>query len=441
MALAFAVMMTTLCGAGQAFAQPFDTLDEPEQLAMADTLQYALENNPSNEVSNWVNPDTGRSGAVVPMKTYTSEAGLPCREFITTIVIGGKEEQGYGTACRQPDGSWQIMTDEQDTVAPAPTTNVYVYSPPERHYYVYPGMYYYYPSSFYYPYNIFLSFSYIYRSGHLHYGAYYLDGRSFRHRHPVHVRSRIYVGPRIFSHHRWFYRPPVHYRHVVRPPVHRERYEYRTRDAARPINRERYDYRQQQFQRDRNRQVQVHRSQPAVNNFERQRQFQRDADRNRQVHRSQPAVNVERQRQFQRDADRNRQVHRSQPAVNVERQRQFQRDADRNRQMHRSQPAVNVERQRQFQRDADRNRQVHRSQPAVNVERQRQIQRNQIQSQQRQPRQLGTNIERRMPQTYQRAPFSSQDRGSRQVIRDGGRPRQDSMRQGQGRFDGRQRGR
>jgi surface antigen len=40
----------------------------------------------------------------------TSESGKYCREFQQTVTIGGKTEQAYGTACRQPDGSWQIVS-------------------------------------------------------------------------------------------------------------------------------------------------------------------------------------------------------------------------------------------------------------------------------------------------------------------------------------------
>ncbi len=167
------------------------TLDPAEQQAMADTFQYALESNPANQAADWVNPDNGRSGAVLPVRTFENAQGQPCREYITAIVIGGREEQGYGTACRQPDGSWQIVSDQWVTAPPPPPaqTNVYLYQPPER--------YYYYPSAFYAPNRIFLSFDFVYRSGHHHRGSYYLDGRVFRQRHPIHVRSRYYVVPRV----------------------------------------------------------------------------------------------------------------------------------------------------------------------------------------------------------------------------------------------------
>jgi surface antigen len=32
-----------------------------------------------------------------------------CREFQRDIIIDGKPERAYGTACLQPDGTWKIM--------------------------------------------------------------------------------------------------------------------------------------------------------------------------------------------------------------------------------------------------------------------------------------------------------------------------------------------
>jgi surface antigen len=169
-------------------AQNLGALAVPERQAMSDTLQYALENNPSNQGADWVNPDTGRSGAVVPTRTFSGPAGEPCREFISTIIIAGREEQGYGRACRQPDGTWQVVSDSGSReLSPPPPARVYVYTPPER--------YYYYPSGFYAPYNIFLSFGLVYRHGHLYPGSYYLDGWQFRTRYPHHFRTRIYRSP------------------------------------------------------------------------------------------------------------------------------------------------------------------------------------------------------------------------------------------------------
>lgn len=67
----------------------------------------ALEASPSNETVRWHNPDSGNDYAVTPTKTYYQDS-LPCREYTTEGWIGGKKETIYGTACRQPDGTWQV---------------------------------------------------------------------------------------------------------------------------------------------------------------------------------------------------------------------------------------------------------------------------------------------------------------------------------------------
>jgi surface antigen len=66
----------------------------------------ALESNPTNQPSSWRNPDSGNQYTVTPTRTYQS-AGQDCREYSTEAVIDGRRETVYGTACRQPDGTWQ----------------------------------------------------------------------------------------------------------------------------------------------------------------------------------------------------------------------------------------------------------------------------------------------------------------------------------------------
>ncbi len=63
---------------------------------------------PVGETITWDNPETGNSGTVTPTRTGQSSSGAYCREFQQTITIDGKTERAYGTACQQPDGSWQI---------------------------------------------------------------------------------------------------------------------------------------------------------------------------------------------------------------------------------------------------------------------------------------------------------------------------------------------
>lgn len=85
------------------------SLDKADKMAMAQTTQTTLETAPTGSSSTWQNPDSGHHGTVTPTKTYQSSSGQYCREFTQTVNIGGRSEEAYGTACRQPDGSWQIV--------------------------------------------------------------------------------------------------------------------------------------------------------------------------------------------------------------------------------------------------------------------------------------------------------------------------------------------
>lgn len=96
--------------AGALFGQELGrSLDRADRIAMGQNAQYSLEYSPSHETTKWVNPDSGNSGSLTPIKTYQTGSGEYCREYQQTVQIGGKTENAYGTACRQPDGSWMIQ--------------------------------------------------------------------------------------------------------------------------------------------------------------------------------------------------------------------------------------------------------------------------------------------------------------------------------------------
>lgn len=42
--------------------------------------------------------------------TYTNAQGQTCREYQASSTIGGTEQQTYGTACLQPDGTWHVIS-------------------------------------------------------------------------------------------------------------------------------------------------------------------------------------------------------------------------------------------------------------------------------------------------------------------------------------------
>ena len=85
-------------------------LDERDRLLAAQNLQYSLESTKDGAVTTWQNPYSGNGGAATPTTTGVKSDGTPCREFTTEIQVGGETQQGYGTACRQADGSWKIQS-------------------------------------------------------------------------------------------------------------------------------------------------------------------------------------------------------------------------------------------------------------------------------------------------------------------------------------------
>lgn len=84
------------------------SLDNADKAAMKQSAQYSLEATKVGHTSNWSNPDSGNSGTVTPTKTYQAPTGEYCREYQQTVTVGGKTEDAYGTACRQPDGTWKV---------------------------------------------------------------------------------------------------------------------------------------------------------------------------------------------------------------------------------------------------------------------------------------------------------------------------------------------
>jgi surface antigen len=82
------------------------SMDSRDQACVSRSLEGA----PDNQTVTWRNPDTNADYRVTPVKSYDDTAGRYCREYITEAMIGGKLEQVYGTACYQPDGSWELVS-------------------------------------------------------------------------------------------------------------------------------------------------------------------------------------------------------------------------------------------------------------------------------------------------------------------------------------------
>jgi surface antigen len=93
---------------GSEIGKTMDTVDRQEA---AKTQQTALEYNRTGQAATWSNPDTGAHGTVTPIRTFNSTQGQACREYRHDVRIGDKSEQVIGQACRQPDGTWKVVSE------------------------------------------------------------------------------------------------------------------------------------------------------------------------------------------------------------------------------------------------------------------------------------------------------------------------------------------
>jgi surface antigen len=85
-----------------------NALDQRDKELAMQAAQQSFENSRSGTSTTWRNPDSGNSGTITPTRTYQSGEQY-CREYQQTIYVGGESQDAYGTACRQPDGSWRVQ--------------------------------------------------------------------------------------------------------------------------------------------------------------------------------------------------------------------------------------------------------------------------------------------------------------------------------------------
>lgn len=100
-----AIAAGTLVGAylGGSIGKHMDDQDRAQ-------MNHALESNNVGQPAYWHNGKTNADYKVTPVKNVTVNGNRYCREYQTTATIGGKQQQMYGKACRQPDGSWKAVS-------------------------------------------------------------------------------------------------------------------------------------------------------------------------------------------------------------------------------------------------------------------------------------------------------------------------------------------
>ncbi len=78
----------------------------------SENLQNTLEDGEPGQPAPWSNPDSGNSGQAVAAGGFT-QASSDCRNFETTVFTDEGEHVATGTACRNDDGSWQVVSEPE----------------------------------------------------------------------------------------------------------------------------------------------------------------------------------------------------------------------------------------------------------------------------------------------------------------------------------------
>ncbi len=86
------------------------SMDDADQAFMTEHFNHAMESTVTGQTSNWTNPSSGYQVQVTPTRTFQQANSTYCREFTQSISDKGQAPATRGTACRQSDGSWQIVS-------------------------------------------------------------------------------------------------------------------------------------------------------------------------------------------------------------------------------------------------------------------------------------------------------------------------------------------
>jgi len=72
-----------------------------------DAIDRTLEEERSGTTVRWENTKLGSHGAITPVRTFQTEAGVYCREFMELHTVAGVSVQERGIACRTDAGRWK----------------------------------------------------------------------------------------------------------------------------------------------------------------------------------------------------------------------------------------------------------------------------------------------------------------------------------------------
>ena len=79
-----------------------NAMDSNDKLKLSRALDH-----PPGKSTHWMNPTTGMSYKVTPVRKIKVDGNPYCREYQMSVTTNGKLEEQNGTACVGEDGNWR----------------------------------------------------------------------------------------------------------------------------------------------------------------------------------------------------------------------------------------------------------------------------------------------------------------------------------------------
>jgi hypothetical protein len=89
-------------------AVPPPKLDEKDEIAALERIQYALSEVSDGKTYVWRRWHGRLSGIVQPTASFKDPSGKVCRHLIVLMTTGQNTKKQEGVACRLPSGRWQL---------------------------------------------------------------------------------------------------------------------------------------------------------------------------------------------------------------------------------------------------------------------------------------------------------------------------------------------
>jgi surface antigen len=89
-------------------AVPPPKLDEKDEIAALERIQYALSEVGDGKTYVWRRWHGRLSGIVQPTASFKDNGGKVCRHLIVLMTTGTNTKKQEGIACRLPSGRWQL---------------------------------------------------------------------------------------------------------------------------------------------------------------------------------------------------------------------------------------------------------------------------------------------------------------------------------------------